>query len=103
MKTYRVSPLAQRDLDEAWVYVALASGVSRADRLIDQITKRFALLAAYPNAGRPRDELAPSVRSFAVASYVIYYRTQENRVLISRVLHGKRDQAAAFATEPTES
>lgn len=103
MKTYRVSPLAQRDLDEAWLYVALASGVSRADRLIDQITKRFARLAAYPNAGRPRDELAPSVRSFAVASHVIYYRADESRVVIARVLHGKRDQAAALSTAPPES
>jgi len=103
VKTYRLSELAERDLDDAWRYVALETGTSRADRLIDQITKRLALLAAYPNAGRLRDDLGVDARSFTVANYVIYYRAHEGGVLVSRVLHGKRDQAAALGTEPTES
>ncbi len=33
---------------------------------------------------------------FPVKSYVIYYRTSEQGVLVSRVLHGKRDQEAVL-------
>lgn len=102
MNTFRLSPLAQRDLDEAWLYVALDGGVSRADRLIDQITRRFALLAQYPDAGRLRDDIAAGTRSFAVKNYLIYYRPFETGVLIARVLHGKRDQSVAFTAEPTD-
>lgn len=102
MRTFRLSSLAQRDLEEAWLYVALDGGVFRANRLIDQITRRFVLLAQYPNAGRLRDDIAEGTRSFAVKNYVIYYRPFETGVLIARVLHGKRDQSVAFTTDPTD-
>ena len=74
------------------MYVAQDSGVAPADRLIDEIARRLGLLATHPDAGRVRDEIASGLRSFPVKSYVIYYRTSEQGVLVSRVLHGKRDQ-----------
>jgi plasmid stabilization system protein ParE len=46
--------------------------------------------------GRLRPEFDEGVRSFAVESYVIYYR-DERVVLIARVLHGRRDHAAAWS------
>jgi len=54
------------------------------------------LLAAHPSAGRLRDDIASDVRSFPVKTYIIYYRTSEDGILVSRVLHGKRDQAAVL-------
>jgi plasmid stabilization system protein ParE len=39
---------------------------------------------------------AEGVRSFVVESYVIDYRSDQN-LLIARVLHGRRDQAAAWS------
>ena len=56
VKRYRLSPLAEFDLEEIWLYVAQDNGVGAADRLIDQITRRFALLATHPDAGRSRDD-----------------------------------------------
>jgi len=91
---YRLSPLAELDLEEIWLYVAQDRGVDTADRLIDQIAKRLGVVAAHPAAGRLRDEIAPGVRSFPVRNYVIYYRPSDDGVLVSRVLHGKRDQTA---------
>ena len=96
MNRFRLSPLAELDLEETWLYVAQDSGVDRADRLIDQIARRCALLAAHPGAGRLRDDIASDVRSFPVKTYIIYYRTSESGILVSRVLHGKRDQAAVL-------
>jgi len=46
--------------------------------------------------GRNRPEFGEGVRSFVVESYVIYYRHDAN-ILIARVLHGRRDQAAAWS------
>jgi plasmid stabilization system protein ParE len=54
------------------------------------------LLAEQPRMGRLRPEFGEGVRSFAVESYVSYYR-HEGDVLIARVLHGRRDQAAAWS------
>jgi toxin ParE1/3/4 len=93
---YRLSTLAEQDLEEIWSYVAEDASVTRADRLIDAILDRFELLAERPRMGRNRPEFGEGVRSFVVESYVIYYR-HERDILIARVLHGSRDQAAAWS------
>lgn len=95
---YRLSALAERDLDEIWTYVAEDASPTTADRLIDAIIDRFDLLAGQPGMGRARPEFGPGVRSFAVAveNYVIYYR-HDGDVLIARILHGRRDHMAAWS------
>ena len=93
---YRLSPLAEQDLDEIWSYVAEDASPTTADRLIDAIIDRFDLMAEQPRMGRARPEFGPGVRSFAVENYVIYYR-HDGDVLIARILHGRRDQIAAWS------
>lgn len=94
--SYRLSALAERDLEEIWSYVAEDASSTTADRLIDAIIDRFELLAEQPRMGRLRPEFGPGVRSFTVENHVIYYR-HDGDVLIARVLHGRRDQAAAWS------
>lgn len=93
---YRLSPLAERDLEEIWSYVAEDASATTADRLMDAIVDRFELLAEQPRMGRLRPEFGAGVRSFTLENHVIYYR-HEGDVLIARVLHGRRDQAAAWS------
>jgi toxin ParE1/3/4 len=96
---YRLSPLAEQDLEKIWSYVADDASADRADRLLDAIVHRFDMLAEYPRMGRLRPEFGPGVRSLAVENHVIYYR-EETELLIARVLHGRRDQAAAWQESP---
>jgi plasmid stabilization system protein ParE len=55
---YRLSALAEQDLEEIWSYVAVDATPATADRLIDAIIDRFELLSGQPppsvHAGRPR-------------------------------------------------
>jgi toxin ParE1/3/4 len=95
--SYRLSPLAEQDFDEMWFYVAEDATPTIADRLIDDIIHRLDLLAEQPGMGRARPEFGIGVRSFAVDNYVIYYRQEGDDVLIARVLHGRRDQIAAWS------
>lgn len=92
------APQAESDLDEIWYFLATHSdSVEVADRVIDSITARFALLATHPYVGRSRDEdLRPGVRTFTVGDYVIAYRVDGDNVLILRVLRGSRDIEALF-------
>ena len=53
---YRLSALAEQDLDEIWSYVAEDASPTTADRLIDAIFDRFDLLAEQPRMGRLRPE-----------------------------------------------
>jgi toxin ParE1/3/4 len=96
---YRLSALAEQNLEEIWSYVAEDSSPGAADRLIDAIIDRFELLAEQPRMGRLRAEFGEGVRSFVVESYVIYYR-EDRDVLIARILHGRRDQAGAWSESP---
>ncbi|MBF0178064.1 MAG: type II toxin-antitoxin system RelE/ParE family toxin [Magnetococcales bacterium] len=41
--------------------------------------------------GRPRDDLAPNLRSFAVGRYVIFYREATSGIEVLRFIHGARD------------
>ncbi len=92
---YRLSRFAERDLEEIWSYVADDASPASADRLIDAIFDRFEALVEQPRIGRSRPEFGEGVRSLVVETYVIYYRHEQD-ILIARVLHGRRDQAAAW-------
>jgi toxin ParE1/3/4 len=48
-----VAPLAQADIDEIWDHIARDS-ISNADRFVDRIERRFALLADNPGLGVAR-------------------------------------------------
>ena len=98
MAQFRLTSLAEADLDGIWDYV---SGYSEqaADSLIDELFERFIMLARFQEAGRDRTELAPNLRSFPVGSYVIFYRAREEGIEIVRVLHGSMDIPRKFAEE----
>ena len=97
MKRIRVSRLAELDLDEIWYEIAKRSGsIEIATGVVDSITEVFSLFAGNPEAGRRRDEIELGTRSFPVDNYIIYYRQGGQYLVISRVIHGMRDQKAAY-------
>ena len=99
MKRYRLARPAKADLDLIWQRIAGESGIENASRLIDTITDRFPLLAEMPELGTTRDLIEGGVRAFPVGNYLIYYRrAQRGGILISRVIHGMRDQHQAWET-----
>ena len=51
---YRLSPLAERDLEEIWFFAAEDASPATADRLIDAMFDRFNSLAEQPRMGRLR-------------------------------------------------
>ena len=96
MTRYRVSADAERDLDEIFLYWARRAGEQVADRLIDGIMERFALLGEYPNAGRPSEDIAARVRCFPAGKYLIYYRKRGRTTEILHIFHSAQDQKRAF-------
>jgi plasmid stabilization system protein ParE len=62
---YRLSALAERDLEEIWSWVAADASPTTADRLIDAIIDRFELLAEQPRMGRGRSSAQASDRSLS--------------------------------------
>ena len=100
MTLFRITKTAQaeRDLDEIWFHIAV-DNLGAADALLDAIDQRCRLLARQPMMGRARPELAPDLRSFPVARYVIFYCPSAEGIEIVRVLHSARDIGEAFRDE----
>jgi toxin ParE1/3/4 len=98
MTEFRLAPAAQAQLDDIWLHVARESGsIEIANRIVDNITDRFWLLARHPFIGRKRDDLARGLRSFTVGDYIVVHRIEDDgTVLISFVFHGSQDIEAFF-------
>jgi len=91
MKKYVLSAAADRDLDAIWGYIA-QDNVDAADRWIDKLFAAFASLAENPGMGHSREDLTPyPVRFWPVASYLVLYRVQTERIEILAVTQGSRD------------
>jgi len=93
--SFRVSDRATADLDEIWLYIAL-DDPEAADKFVATFTSQFSRLASMPLLRRSREELLPGLRSLPLGRYVIFYRTTERGIEITRVLHGARDFPPLF-------
>lgn len=81
------SPLARARLREIRAYVALDKP-DAAQRLVTRIVAMVEVLRHHPHAGRVGAE--PGIRELVVGGtpYIILYRVQQKRVIISTIWHG---------------
>lgn len=84
------SRAAERDLLSIWRFIAL-DNTRAVDRFLLALVAQCERLGDAPGSGRARPELAAEVRSFPYRTYVIFYRTLPDGILILRVLHSSRD------------
>jgi plasmid stabilization system protein ParE len=92
---HSVAPQVHADLDAIWLnIVRVSSGnVAAADRIIENITRRFGLLGQHPRIGRTRDhDLRPGYRSYPVGEYTIIYTVRDgDEARILYVFPSRRD------------
>jgi toxin ParE1/3/4 len=101
VKRYIVSADARADLDEIWDYIAGRSSAETASMFLWRFYDAFASLAQSPSAGVAVPGLGEdSARKFPMGNYLIYYRPMRGKVMIWRVLHGKRIQLRALRSHP---
>lgn len=93
---FHVTKTAERQMDRIFVYWAERAGVDVADKVVDSIEERFALLGDYPSVGRRCYEIGAGICRFLAGDYLIYYRKRRGMIYILHVLHGARDQIQAF-------
>ncbi len=56
MNRYRLSTLAEQDLEEIWVYITGQNPLA-SDKQIAQILARLPMLAQFPDMGKKQDDL----------------------------------------------
>lgn len=102
MNRFRISNLAEKDLEDIWFYLAQQNEIL-ADKKIAQIFDKFPMLAQFPDMGRKRDELQTGLRSFPVKPYIIFYTQVPEYVEIVRIFHQSRDIQNQFSDNDAES
>lgn len=93
---FRLTQPAIGDIEQIAEYIARKSGLNLADRFLSNLDAKFAKIAQFPNLGRQRDEILPSLRSLPMDNYLILYMPIGQDVEIFRVVSGYRDLSALF-------
>ena len=94
---FRVSPAADRDLDEQADYLAKQASLETALRFYDAAAATFEKIAQMPSMGERWDSSNPrlaELRVWRVEGFekrLIFYRPVDGGIEIVRVLHGARD------------
>lgn len=89
-KHYRLSPLAETDLEEIWLYTLNHWSLEQADTYIGSLVATFEALAAGTKRGRPAD-IRPNYQKYLCGSHMIYFLYYSDRMDIIRILHQRQD------------
>jgi len=94
-RRFKLAKLAEKDLDDIWLSIA-QHNLDRADKVLDEIQARFLLLSRFREMGIAREDIAPSLRSFPVDKFLIFYRLTKQGIEVVRVLPGQKDIERIF-------
>lgn len=92
----RFTSTASRDIESIIDYIADSRDFDVAERFLDKINQRCRNLANFPNMGRNRDDVLPSLRSFPMGGYLIFYRPIKDGIEVVRVVSGYQDLNTLF-------
>ncbi|WP_437891408.1 type II toxin-antitoxin system RelE/ParE family toxin [Phytobacter sp. V91] len=90
MREIELTPKANEDLESIWLYGFEMFGMEKADRYILHLSSVFGHIAQH-RAGRRREELGQDIRSFPSRQHVIFYKEDEQAIIVIRVLHHSQD------------
>lgn len=90
MREIELTPKANEDLENIWLYGFETFGMEKADCYILHISSTFGHLAQH-SAGRRREELGTDIRSFPCRQHVIFYQDNVQVITVIRILHHSQD------------
>jgi toxin ParE1/3/4 len=91
----QIQKVAAEDLIGIWETIAVQNPPA-ADKLLRKLDQRIDSLFDMPERGVPRDDLSPGVRILIEGKYLIFYRVQNSKVVVLRVIHGAKDLSKQF-------
>jgi toxin ParE1/3/4 len=89
-RAYLLSPRAETDLEEIWLYTFRNWSPEQADIYHNAIIDAFEGLAAGEKTGRPVD-VREGYFKYPVGSHLVFYRFSESGLVVVRVLHQRTD------------
>ena len=104
MPNILITPAAEADLINLWVYIA-RDNPEAADRVYQAAEETFETLASMSGIGTPYQSKRARLRGlrfFPITqfpNYVIYYREYVDGIEIIRILHGHMDKGRLLESE----
>lgn len=87
MLSLRVSPQAESDLVETWLYTSETWGVAQADEYLDQLETGMGHLTTHPSLGVDYSHILPGYRKIRIGHHEVFYRILGSEIWVVRVLH----------------
>ena len=88
MASYRLSPYAERALEDIYVYTAQTFGDGQAEAYHEGFHRAFGLIADCPVMGRSADELRPGWRQHVHGKHVFFYTlADDGAVIVQAIFH----------------
>ena len=89
-KTYRLSPLAEGDLEDIWLYTLRHWSLDQADKYHRDLVSGLVALAAGVKRGRTSDA-RKGYFTYLTGAHVVYFQDRGDRLDIIRILHSRMD------------
>lgn len=89
-KSFRLSPLAEADLEGIWRYTLAQWSLAQADAYLRDLMAAFQSLSSGARQGKAT-HVRPGYCKYLCGSHVIYYRDHADRLDVIRVLHQRQD------------
>ena len=96
MTTYHLTPAARADLAGIWDYTEERWGVDQAERYTRQIEQVFQALIDGTGISYGAEEIRAGYRRTIVGRHMIYYRKEDDLIVIVRILHQSMDVDGQF-------
>jgi toxin ParE1/3/4 len=88
---YRLTPRAERDLEEIWDYTSAQWSTKQAEKYVAALIDAMERIADKPSLGRSAESVRPGYLRRTVAAHVIFYKRAKYGIVVIRVLHGRMD------------
>lgn len=87
MTDWALSPPAERDLSELYLYGVETFGAVAARDYVDGLTNCLSLIAEQPRIGREADAERRGARRFEHGRHVVYYEERAPGILVLAIIH----------------
>lgn len=91
MRAYRLTPMAQIDLELIWDYTEKSWGVSQAEVYVQSIRKTLEGLADGSVISQSAEHIRKKYRKSLIGSHIIFFKENNDAVEVVRILHHRMD------------
>lgn len=93
---YEISKEADIDVDKIFEFTVLEFGYLQAIQYHEEFMHLFNQLVDFPFEGKPRKELQRGIRSVTKGSHIVFYKNNNEKIFIVRILHHSQDANEIF-------